>query len=142
MSNGASTANFIAQLSEYGVYIEDEQVLQQIISKIKGPEIRYVAVLRPDKSIITERFIFGSGSVFSLPPFPVEDINKKNYTSKFTTASDREFIQFITPITSVKSSPFDAFAITPATDKQITEKIGYVRLIYSQFRHECHRRRD
>jgi signal transduction histidine kinase len=132
MSNGVSTANFIAQLSEYGVFSEDEETLQQIIHRIKDQEVRYVGILRLDRSIITERYIYGNGSDFSLPPLPVDDINKNIYTSKFTTASDREYIQFITPITSVKSSPFDALAITPATEKQLSETIGYVHLIYSQ----------
>lgn len=132
MSNGFSTADFMAQLSEYGVFSEDVETLQQIIHRIKDQEVRYVGMLRLDRSIITERYIFGNGSSFSLPPLPVEDSNKKNYSSKFTTASNREFIQFITPITSVKDSQFDPFAISSATDKQTTETIGFVRLIYSQ----------
>ncbi len=132
MSNAASTANFIAQLSEYGVFSEDVEILQQIIHRIKDQEVRYVGMLRLDRSLITERYIYGNESGFSLPPFPVEDSNKTKYSSTFTTASDRELIQFITPITSVKNSQFDALAIPPATDKQKTEIIGYVRLIFSQ----------
>ena len=132
INKGSSAANFIAQLSEYGVLSEDEAILQQIISKIKDQEVRYVAMLRPDKSIITERFIFGSGGSFSLPPIPVEDIDKKFYTSAFTTASHNEFLQFITPIISVQSSPLDLINLSTATGNQTTEKIGYVHLIYSQ----------
>jgi len=132
LSDGFSTANFIAQLSEYGVFSEDEENLQKIIHRINNQEVRYVGMLRLDRSIITSAYIYGSGSAFSLPPLPAESINKTKNYSTFTTASGDEFIQFITPITSVKSSPLDAFAFPSATDKQETEKIGYVRLIYSQ----------
>ena len=132
INKGSSTANFISQLSEFGVFSEDETNLQQIISKIKDQEVRYVAMLRPDKSIITERYIFGSGGSFSLPPLPAEDINKKFYASSFTTANNNEFLQFITPITSVQSSPLDSVDLSFETGNQASEKIGYVHLIYSQ----------
>ena len=132
IDKGSSTANFISQLSEYGVFIEDEVILQQIISKIKDQEVRYVAMLRPDKSIITERYIFGSGGAFNLPNIPAEDIDKKFYANTFTTPSNKEFIQFVTPIISVQSSPFDSAGIGSAPGSQATEKIGFVHLIYNQ----------
>jgi signal transduction histidine kinase/CheY-like chemotaxis protein/HPt (histidine-containing phosphotransfer) domain-containing protein len=133
INKGSSTANLIAQLSEYGVYSEDETILQQIIGGIKDPEIRYAAMLRPDKSIITERFIFGSGGNFSLPPIQDTDFDKKNiYKSDFTSANNNKFLQFITPIISIQGSPLDSVALTSATGHQATEKIGYVHLIYSQ----------
>ena len=132
INKGSSAANFISQLSEYGVFSEDEATLQQIIGRIKDQEVRYVAMLRPDKSIITERFIFGSGGSFTLPPIPDADIDKKFYTSSFTTAGNNEFLQFITPIISVQSSPLDSLGPSAAADNQATEKIGYVHLIYSQ----------
>ena len=133
ISKGFSTASFVAQLSEYGVFSEDKENLLQIISRVKDPEVRYVAIMRPDKSIITEQFLFGSGGNFNIPPLPDQQIPKKFYAKTFKSASDKEFIQFLTPILSVQSAPIDSPATLGfGTDDTTSQKIGFVHLIYSQ----------
>ena len=132
ISNGSSTANFIAQLSEYGVFSEDEDVLQQIINRIKDQEVRYVAMLRPDKSIITERYLFEKNGGLILPTLPAKHFDKDFYASTFSANENQSFIQFITPIISFQNSQFDSLAIDSPADNKTGEKIGYVHLIYSQ----------
>jgi signal transduction histidine kinase/DNA-binding response OmpR family regulator/HPt (histidine-containing phosphotransfer) domain-containing protein len=131
INKGSSTANFIAQLSEYGVFSEDKGVLLQIIGRIRDPEVRYVAMLRPDKSVIAD-FLFGSGGNFNIPSLPDRPIDKNFYASAFKSANDKDFIQFVTPIVSVQSSPLDSPAVGFNPDDKTSQNIGYVHLVYSQ----------
>jgi len=132
INTGSSTASFIAQLSEYGVFSEDEEVLQQIIKRIKDPEVRYVAMLRPDKSIITEQFLSAKGSSLILPSLPAKHTDKDFYASAFSTVDTKSYIQFLTPIMSYQNTEFDSVLIDLSAGNRKAEKIGYVHLVYSQ----------
>jgi signal transduction histidine kinase/DNA-binding response OmpR family regulator/HPt (histidine-containing phosphotransfer) domain-containing protein len=132
IEKGSRTANFLAQFSEYGVFSEDEEILHQIIDNIQEPEISYVAVLRPDRSILTERFISEYKNEFKLPSLPTNEIKNNLYIHPFKAPNNRKFIQFFTPILTIKASPFDSLDLetTPAINQK--ETVGYVHLIYTQ----------
>ena len=54
LDKGILTANFIADLSEFGVYSEDKFILTEIIAKVKDPEVAYISVLDKNRSILSE----------------------------------------------------------------------------------------
>ena len=132
INKGTSTADFIAQLSEYGTFSEDEEILSQIIDSIKDPEVKYVGILHSDRSIIYERFLSGQSRSFSLPPLPANHVANESYAKPFNGPNRKKFIQFLTPILSMQASALDTLDLESSSDIHETEKIGYVHLIYSQ----------
>jgi methyl-accepting chemotaxis protein len=132
INKGVSTANFIAQLSEFGVFSEDKEILFQIMYSIKDQEISYVAILRKDRSKITERFLSKPFIRFDFPSLPTDQIENDLFINQFNVSNKEKFIQFLVPILSAENAAFDSIDLESAANENTKEKIGYVHLIYNQ----------
>ncbi len=101
--HGRKIAEVAAQLSEYGIYTEDLENLNQIAEGILSEETVYVAFLRDDAQPILERsFITG----FAPPrinknPYADGSHNASVAISEFSAASDQTaYLDILTPVAS------------------------------------------
>jgi signal transduction histidine kinase/DNA-binding response OmpR family regulator/HPt (histidine-containing phosphotransfer) domain-containing protein len=132
INRGITTGKFVAQMSVYGLRSEDKKSLSQIIDSIKDTDVSYISMLRVDRSKIIDRNISERGSRFNLPPLPTNGFENEVYVKQFNASHNRKFIQFLIPIVSAQTSPFDSIDAGSKDKTNTQEKIGYIHLIYNQ----------
>ena len=133
IDKGFLTSNFIAELSEFGVFSENEEFLGQIIKKLNDPEIAYIAILRNDLSILADQF-YGNNreNLKTLTPVAENQRDSDLVRTSIVTLNKKEHLQFIAPIVSASRSEFDPFSIEGERPVEQADTLGYVRLVYSQ----------
>jgi signal transduction histidine kinase/DNA-binding response OmpR family regulator len=131
VEKGALTVNFIAELSEFGVFSKDRSLLDQIIEKIKDPEVAYIGVFDYERSVLAEFYFHQNSRSIVDQPWPGKEEMQGYKTSAFTE-NNEAYLQFIAPIISENHSQFDPDILEGSRFSPENEVIGYVRLIYSR----------
>lgn len=131
VEKGALTVRFIAELSEFGVFSKDRSLLNQIIDKIKDPEVAYIGVFDHGGSVLAEFYFHQNARSIIDQPWPVEEEMQGYKISSFTD-NNEAYLQFIAPIISENHSQFDPDILEGSRFTPENETIGYVRLIYSR----------
>jgi len=127
----ALTVRFIAELSEFGVFSRDHTLLNQIIDKIKDPEVVYLSVMDVDRTILTERYLRQSARAAVTRIWPADGGGNGNGQGSLVSESREAYLQLTVPIVSVHRIEFDPDILEGAQDRPREEVIGFVRLIYS-----------
>ncbi len=133
--HGKKMAEVAAQLSEYGIYTEDQENLSQIAAGILSDETVYAAFLKPDVEPILER----SSLTDFVPPRlqknpSINDSHNTSMTvSEFSAASDQSaYLDILAPVVSHQSDNLEGIELDLESEISTGEIIGFVRLIISQ----------
>ncbi len=133
IQQGVEKSVFISDLSEYAMFSEDLASLENIITH-QDPQISYLALLRPDMSILVEQ----NFQQINLGPFLSKLQSRYTSTSKKSVIQKMDYtdwgdqLQFVNPIISKMSADLDSSF--PGEDIQIEhdEILGYVHLILNK----------
>ena len=141
---GLQTARILATFSEYAIFTGDPDSINIILNSRDDSVITYIGLLRQDTSVLAERWFEAENNVFP-------DWRKQSIVNDHDVifSEDGHYIQFFAPVMSTRNADLDAFVEDSYTisdtvldaDSEIvddnkvnvlSEKIGYVRLIYNK----------
>jgi len=140
---GLQSTRILAEFSEYAIYTGDPESINTILNSRDDSVITYIGLLRQDTSVLAEKWLEAENIIF--PDWRNQSIvNKRDVMF----SEDGRYIQFFVPVMSTRDSGLDAFVAESDTDSNIffdaatetadnneinvvSEKIGYVRLIYN-----------
>ena len=111
VEQGKIETQLIAKISEYALYSEDKDSLKTILQAVHVQNTTYLGLLRPDKSVLSERW---------LEPKSAIDILNADNALQF----QGRYISFVVPVMSMAESELDIFA----QDNE-PEHLGYVHLL-------------
>ncbi|WP_085284779.1 response regulator [Colwellia chukchiensis] len=123
LNHGDSIAQMLAKFSEFALYSEDQDSLELILNSIDDKAISYLALVRKDDTIITDRWYTEA--------LPVQRAFVKLSLPSTTTpvySDSGQEILFVVPVKSSRSNLFNEYDFLPS-DNAASELLGYVRLM-------------
>lgn len=126
IDNGREISGIIARFSEYALFTEDEDSLKSIINSIDDEQVSYMALLRANKTILTEK----RTSTQQTYGFDWQT-NEQFLEIKKVVSSDGRFIQFIAPVIGIQSQELDTFSSEFEEPSSRDEILGYVRIVFN-----------
>lgn len=114
VEQGRIETQLIAKYSEYALYSEDKNTLNNILQAADIKNTSYLALLRPDKTVLAEKW---------LTPRPDQgliDISNSDNEYQF----QGRYMTFVVPVLSMADSELNVF-----TSDNKSELLGYVHLI-------------
>ena len=132
LRHGVTTAAMVARNSEYGVFTEDRNDLQQIVDSLRADvDISYVAVLNADLQMLVSEAMIQGMTI----PIPRRPLPTTAFHENFVSPHDRKtHISIVVPVVSLANErPLDLF---PGSSSRAgaARIIGYVQLGLSQER--------
>ncbi|MGE4092618.1 MAG: response regulator [Candidatus Binatia bacterium] len=133
LHRGRLTAAMIAQNSEYALYTEDQQALEQIVASLRvDPDIAYVAILNRDKSVLLQKLLRKD---VQIPFFPADTpgLDTTILVQDTTNPSDQKrYIDLSAPVLTTAREQASEFFIEPFESALRSTVIGYVQLGFGQ----------
>ncbi len=138
-SQGSTVLQMLAELSEYGLYTNDQQYMATILDSLAAEgDIAYVTVLDANRRPVAERRFAETLAGAPLPPLPAE---KGLPALGAMTATDRaiqgrRYIELLASVGGNRTTPDRGLIVggdapagsAPAARERSTVPIGYVRL--------------
>jgi two-component system, sensor histidine kinase and response regulator len=125
---GITIAAMVAQNSEYAVYTENQDALNQIIDSLTvDADIAYTAILNKSGQVLIERAIVPSAHI---PPLKTEFLGQQtiHFEDKVNTGDGKTYIHIVAPIISnPKTDKTELFLESPNIS-QNSEIIGYIQV--------------
>ena len=128
MEDGFLMANFLSENSEYGIYTEDQETLNQLVKSIFAAEVvSYVSILDKDKKVLISRTREEVGEI----PTSLERIHNDEESNIFYVeyrdpVSKNQYVDFLKPVLSLTHSEEEGLLIE--SEKIQEDLIGYIRL--------------
>jgi sensor histidine kinase regulating citrate/malate metabolism len=133
--HGEETAVMLAKNTEYGVYTENKEAINQSLQGLsQNPDIAYLVIYNKEKETLTQKNYHGLAELPSISEQETSSIDKKINTGTFLDSeSNKAYTNLIAPVyiqseTSMNEFEFDS------VEPQQTELIGYLQLGIDQSR--------
>ncbi|MBA1445445.1 MAG: response regulator [Gammaproteobacteria bacterium] len=124
VAHGMETVELIAKFSEYALFAEDEETLKTILTSVSDEETTYLGLLRPNKTVLAEKWLDPSHEVF--PDWQVDGQNGKDTG---VSSTDGRYIKILLPVMSTQNTELDVFLTEDEAKSPKRELLGYVRLV-------------
>ena len=125
LERGIEMSSMIAMFSEYALFSEDAEAVNDILSNTDDEKTTYLGLLRRDKSVLAEK-----GGLPAQQSFSVRQGSTAGAENRPEFSRDGRYIRFLMPIMSTQNSELDGFAADEETAEQ-QEHLGYVKLIFN-----------
>ena len=125
---GITIAAMVAQNSEYAVYTENQDALNQIIDSLTvDADVAYTAILNKSGRVLVERAIIPSVQV---PPLKTEFLGQQtiHFEDKVNTGDGKTYIHIVAPVVSNPKTDNTELFLESSPTSQPSEIIGYIQV--------------